>query len=241
MERAPGTQGMTPSRAALIVGFALLNPVPYAEFSIYPKLVVAGDIQQTITNISTHQGLFVAAIFCYLINFVEDIVIAWALYFLLAPVNRAVSALAALFRLVYTAVALFGTFNLVTVYRMLSTPEYLKSFGAGQFDAQVNLLLHQFRYDYAFAIGAIFSIHLILAGALIVRSRYIPSWLGVLLILDGLAWMVSNFQPYLYPKANLGPISILYLGELVFMIWCLIRGWKIPETVDASAIRPATA
>lgn len=221
---------MTLRQAALTAGFAyLLNPVSYAEFAIYPKLVVQGNIAQTVANIESHHGLFLLALFCYLINFIEDIIIAWALFYLLAPVNRALSALAALFQLIYTAVALAGTFNLVTVYRMLTTPEYLKEFGPGQLNAQIDLLLHSFRYNYSFAIGTIFSLHLILIGYLIVRSRYMPVWLGVILVINGLGWMVNNLRPYLYPGANLGFISITFFGELVFMLWLLIRGWKIAE------------
>ena len=222
-------EGVTLRQAALIVGFAyLLNPVSYAEFTIYPKLVIPGNIEQTVANISSHHGLFLTAMFCYLINFIEDIIIAWGLYILLAPVNRALALLAAWFQLVYTAIALFGLFNLATVYRMLTTPEYLTTFGSGPLHAQVNLLLHSFRYDYSLAL-AIFGIHLLLIGYLIVRSSYIPWWLGILLIINGLGWMINSLQPYLYPDANLGFIFITFFGELVFMLWLLIRGWKIPE------------
>jgi len=100
-------EGLTLRQAALIAGFAyLLSPVSYAEFTIYPKLVIPGNIEQTVQNLTTHQGLFLTAIFCYLITFLEDVVIAWALYVLLAPVNRSVSLLTGWFRLVYTAVVL---------------------------------------------------------------------------------------------------------------------------------------
>jgi uncharacterized protein DUF4386 len=106
-------------QAALVAGFAyLLNPVSFAEFSLYPKLVIPDDLQLTVQNIVTHRGLFLAAIFCYLINFIGDVVIAWALYVLLAPVNRAVSLLTAWFQLIYTAMALVGVLNLVTVFRL---------------------------------------------------------------------------------------------------------------------------
>ena len=78
----------------MVVGVAyLLNPVSYAEFTIYPKLVIMGNISQTVANISSHHGLFLTALFCYLINFIEDIIIAWGLYILLAPVNRALSCI----------------------------------------------------------------------------------------------------------------------------------------------------
>lgn len=226
---------LTLRQAALVAGFAyLLNPVSYAEFAIYPRLA-AGSPQQTVANLAAHQGLFLFAIFSYLINFLEDIVIAWALYVLLAPVNRALSLLAAWFRLMYTAVALVGMFNLVTVYRMIATPAYRLSFGPQAFTAQIDLLLHSFRYDYAFSIATIFSIHLVLVGYLITRSRYIPWWLGAILIVDGLGWIVNNLHPYLYPQANIGWLFVTSLGELVFALWLLVMGWRIRQPASAPA------
>ncbi|MBD5656637.1 MAG: DUF4386 domain-containing protein [Candidatus Eremiobacteraeota bacterium] len=220
---------MTLRQAALIVGFTyLLSPVSYAEFTIYPKLVISGDIEQTVANIGSHHGLFLGALFCFMINFIEDIIISWGLYILLAPVNRAIALLAAWFQLVYATIALVGLFNLATVYRMLTTPEYLKVFGTAPLHAQVDLLIHSFRYDYSLAL-AIFGLHLLLVGGLIVRSRYMPWWLGILLIVDGLGWVVDSLQPYLYPDANLGFIFVTFFGEIVFMLWLLIRGWKIRE------------
>ncbi len=107
-------------QAALIAGFGyLFMPVAFAEFFAYPKLVIPGNIEQTAQNIVAHRGLFLAAICCYLITFIEDVVIAWALYVLLVPVNRSVSLLTAWFRLMYTAIALFGWLNLVIVFRFM--------------------------------------------------------------------------------------------------------------------------
>ncbi len=225
--------GLTLRQAALIAGFAyLLSPVTTAEFSIMPKLEIAGNIEQTVQNIVTHRGMFVGAILCYLITFLEDIVIAWALYILLAPVNRAMSLLTAWFRLMYTAVALVGWLNLVTVFRLLNTPEYVTLFGTGPLHGQVRLLLGSFRYDWSMSL-VIFGIHLVLLGYLIYRSGYIPWIIGVLLVIDGLGWVIDSLQPYLYPNAHLGFLFITFFGELVFMLWLLIRGWKIREPAAA--------
>lgn len=227
-------EGLTLRQAALIAGFAyLLSPVTTAEFSIMPKLVIPENIEQTVQNIVAHHGLFVAAIFCYLITFIEDVVIAWALYVLLVPVNRSVSLLTAWFRLVYTAIALFGWLNLVTVFRLLNTPDYLTAFGSAQLHAQVLLLLRSFRYDWSMSL-VIFGIHLVLLGYLIYRSGYIPRIIGILLVIDGLGWAIDSLQPYLYPNAHLGFLFITFFGELVFMLWLLIRGWKIQEPTAPS-------
>ncbi|MGD0910404.1 MAG: DUF4386 domain-containing protein [Terracidiphilus sp.] len=225
--------GLNLRQAAVIAGLGyLLNPVSYAEFALYPKLVIAGNIDQTVQNITNHGGLFVAAVLCYLVNFIGDVVIAWALYVLLAPVNQAVALLTAWFRLIYTAVALGGVMNLVTVYRLLHTPEYLTLFGANELKAQVDLLLNAYGYTWAMSL-LIFGIHLVLLGCLIFRSNYVPRILGILLAIDGVGWMVSSLRPYLFPNAPLGYISITYFGELVFMLWLLIRGWKLKEPAQS--------
>jgi hypothetical protein len=223
---------MTLRRAAVIAGLAyLLNPVPYAEFTLYPKLVIPGQIEATMQNVSIHGGAFVAIILCFLINFIEDVVIAWALYVLLAPVSRSLSLLTAWFRLIYTAMGLFGLLNLVTVYRLLHTPEYLAVFGSGPLRAQVDLLLNSFRYDWLFAL-IVFGIHLCLLGYLVFRSGYtdtISKVVGVLLAIAGVGWIISELAPYLYPNADLGWIFLTSFGELIFMLWLLIGGWMIKE------------
>ncbi len=233
IQPATHPEGMTLRRAALVAGLGyLFMPVAYAEFSIYPKLVIPGNIEQTAQNITAHGNLFVAAILCYLITLMNDVVIAWALYVLLIPVNKALSLLTAWFRLIYTAIALFGLLNLVTVYRLLHTPEYLTAFGSGPLHAQVMLLLNSFRYDWSISL-IIFGIHLGLLGYLIYRSGYIPRILGILLVMNGLGWVIDSLRPYLFPNAHLGFIFITFFAELIFMAWLLIRGWKIPEPLNS--------
>lgn len=227
-------EGLTLRQAALIAGLGyLLNPVTIAEFVLYPKLVIPGNIEQTAQNIVTHRGVFVAAIFCYLISFIGDVVISWALYVLLVPVNRSLSLLTAWFRLMYTAIALFGMLNLVHVYRLLTTPDYFTAFGSDPLHAQADLLLHSFRYDWSIGL-ILFGIHLVLLGCLIYGSGYIPRILGILLVIDGLGWMIDSSKPYLFPTAPLGFISVTFLGELFFMFWLLIRGWKIRDPTGPS-------
>lgn len=225
--------GLSLRQAALIAGFGyLLGPVTYAEFSIYPKLVVVGNIEQTIRNIAAHQALFSAAILCYLVEFIEDIVIAWALYHLLVPVNRALSLLTAWFRLMYTAIAFFGMLKLVAVFDLVTSPDYVTAFGAAQLQAQVKLYLGTFRDDWSIGL-VLFGIHLLLLGVLMYRSGYIPRVLGILLVIDGGGWVVNSLQPYLFPQANLKFLFATFFGEVFLMLWLLVRGWKLQEPSGA--------
>jgi len=222
-------EGITLRQAALVAGVAyLLNPVSYAEFSIYPKLVVASNADQTVQNISAHLGLFAAAIICYVISFIGDIVIAWALYVLLAPVNRALSLLAAWFQLAYAAVALCAVFGLLEVYNLLATPYYLTVFGSVQLHAQIWLLLHSFHFTWSMSL-IVFGIHLVLLGYLIFHSGYIPWILGIAVFVAGLGWMIAGFGAYVLPNANLDFTFITAFGEVLFILWLWIRGWKVQE------------
>ena len=153
----------------------------------------------------------------------------WALYVLLIPVNRSLSLLTAWFRLVYTVIALIGLLKLVTVFRILSTPDYLAVVGSDQLHAQVQFLLKSFRYEWSMGL-VLFGIHLGLLGYLVYRSDYIPRILGILLAIAGLGWVIDSLRPYLYPNVDLGFIMITFFGELIFMIWLLVRGWKIQES-----------
>ncbi len=229
--------GITVRQAAIVAGVAyLLNPVTYAEFSLYPKVVIPGDIAQTVTNIGIQGGTFAAAIVCYLTNYIGDIVIAWALYVLLAPVNRALSLLTAWFRLVYTALGLFGVLQLALAFRLVHPPAGATQFGSSQLQAQVAVLLDSFRYGWSFSL-IVFGIHLLLLGYLIFRSGYIPKLLGILLALDGLGWMVNGLRPYLYPTANLGWFFVLSFAELLLPLWLLVMGWRIrldPEPISSA-------
>lgn len=222
---------MTLRQAALVAGFGLLIMVfagPFAELFVFPKLVVPGDVEATVQNLEAGRALFLAGLFAYLVIFVCDVIVAWALYVLLAPVHRQLSLLTAWFRLVYTAIALVALLNLATVFRLVHAPGRGRALGDAQLHAQVDLLLRSFHYEWG--MGLIhFGVYLLLLGYLVYRSGYIPKVLGVLLAIAGVGWLVDSLSPYLFPNADLRFVMITFLGEIVFMAWLLARGRKIEE------------
>lgn len=227
---------MTLRQAALVAGFGLLVMIiaaPFAEFAVFAKLVVPGDVAATVENLRASRGLYLAGIFAYLVVFIFDVIVAWAFYVLLCPVNRSLSLLTAWFRLVYTAVALAASLKLVTVYRLLHPADGPSLPGSDQpeahvalLQAQVDLLLDAFRHEWGFGL-ILFGIHLILLGYLVYRAGYIPRILGVLLVVAGLAWVIYELGPFLLPDADLGFLPFAFLGEPVVMLWLLIRGRRL--------------
>jgi hypothetical protein len=218
--------------AALVAGLGLLLmaiAAPYAELFVYPKLVVRGNATETVKNIIENKSLFISAIFGYLVTFICDVLVAWALYVLLEPVNAHLSLLTAWLRLVYTIIALVALLNLVNVLQLLNTSDYLTGFQPGQLHAQVMLSLNAFRHDWYFGL-LFFGLHLGLLGYLVFMSNYIPRIIGILLIVTGLGYLISTLQPYLFPKLNPDVASFTFYGELIFMLWLLIKGSRIRES-----------
>lgn len=209
------------------IGIVLMMTSPFAEFGVYHKLV-SENAAETVKNITAHQTLFTTGILCYLFNFTCDIIVAWALYGLLKPVNESLSLLTAWLQLVYAAISLVALINLVTVLRLLNTGDYIKLYGQDQLHNQVMLSLHAFRDGWSFGFF-FFATHLMLLGYLVFRSGYIPKLVGVCLIIAGSGYLVNTLQPFLFPNADIGYITITYFGELIFMFWLLIRGWRIKD------------
>ena len=224
--------GISLRQAAVIAGVAyLLNPVTFAEFNAMPRLAVSNGAQ-TVANIAAHSNLFSAAELCYFFCFLGDIVIAWALYVLLAPVNRALSLLASWLQLIYTAMSLAAVSNLGLLYRLVVLPEYRERVTAAALPDQAELLVGAFRTGWSLAL-LLFGLHLVVVGFLMARSSYLPRWLGWLLVADGFAWVVNELSVYLFPNAPLGFLNVIFAAELVFMVWLLGWGWRIEEPQPA--------
>ena len=224
-------------KAALIAGCGLLATLiaaPFAHMYAIPRLIVLTDMGATIQNIEAQGPLFLAAIFALLITFVADLFIAWGLWLLLEPADRALSAFVALLRVVYTVIAVVGLLKLFTVYRLLNTPDYETIVGAQQVPGQIYLLVRSFRYEW-YAGFAFFSLHLVMLGWLAWRSGYIPRLLAVLLVLNGIGYLLDWLRPYLLPDTNLNWIMVFFFGEVLFMIWLLVRGGRVRAPAVASA------
>ena len=218
--------------AALIAGFGYFVMVlvgPFAQFWAYESLVVPGNAAETAQNVMNNKMLFTAGIFGILIVFICDVLVAWALYILLKPVNKSVSLLTAWLRLVYAAIAIVALLNLVTGLRFISPSEYLTVFEPNELYVQFYLSLVAFEKGWGIGL-MIFGIHLGLLGYLIFRSDYIPRILGILLIISGLGWLIDSLKPYLFPSFFAELWMITVWGEVIFTVWLLTRGWKLQQT-----------
>ena len=70
-----------------------------------------------------------------------------------------------------------------------------------------------------------------------IRSRFLPRFLGVWLIINGFAYLTISFTGLLLPQYEDMVFNIAFpalLGEMAIMLWLLIKGAK-PQPLDAAA------
>ena len=182
-----GAAAFSPRRAARIAGVSYLVMFVlaiFANFMVRDGLFEPGDAAATVANITESIGLFRLGLVAFLLIFILDVVIAWALHVVFRDVNRDLSLAAAWFRLVYSVLLGIGLVSFFQVLFLVSGPVYLQ---ADQINAQTMLAMESFESTWLIGLVA-FGIHLVLIGVLIIRSGLVSKTLGFILIAAGVAY-----------------------------------------------------
>jgi hypothetical protein len=223
-------------KAAVVAGIGLLLmmiPAIFANFAVVEGLIVPGDAATTASNIADNATLFRLGIGCFMIVAILDLLVTWALYIVLKPVNKSLSLLAAWGRLVYTTILAVALPFLVTALRLVEDAGYQAALGAEGLQAQVLLSAGAFNDVWAFGY-LFFALHLLLIGYLAFKSGYIPKILGILVMVSSFSYLIDNVARLLLPAYGdyTAVFMILlvpaFLGEPLLAVWLLIRGRKLP-------------
>lgn len=218
--------------AAIVAGVGLLAMAilaGYANFSLSRNLVIAGDAKTTAENIIASAGTFRVGIFFFLVVAILDVIVAWALYVLLTPVNKSLSLLAAWFRIVYASIFAVALINLFNVLRFFTGVDYLKAFEVTQLYAQGMASLGEFQSGWDIGL-VIFGLHLLVLGYLVFKSGYASKWWGVLLsillVIAGLGYLADSIGKFLLPNYNASIAQFTFIGEVLLIFWLLWKGIK---------------
>ena len=225
----------SPRQAARLAGIGyviLFVAALFANFFVVEGLIEPGDAAATAANIRESEGLFRLSLVSFMVVFIVDVVVAWALYIFFRNVSRDVSLLAAWFRLVYTVFLGVALIFFFQALQLLSGADYLTAFDTGQVNAQALGALEAFNYTWLIGL-AVFGIHLMLLGYLILKSGYTSRALAYVLMVAGAAYMVDTVAYALlanyvdYENGFLVMVAVpSVIGELWLGLWLLLRAGK---------------
>jgi hypothetical protein len=216
---------MSPRAAARVAGACYLVTIVagvIAQGVLSEQLIVSGDAAATATNILHHASRFRIGFALYLVEMAAQIAMTVLLYELLKPVSKPVSLLSAVFGLVGCAIKIVSRLFYYAPLLVLNGSPYLNSFKREQLDTLALLFLRVNDQGAAIAL-AFFGFGTLLKGYLVLRSTFLPRFLGVLAIVGGLGWLTFLWPPLggrLFPYVA----AVGLVGSLATIGWLLAVG-----------------
>jgi hypothetical protein len=160
-----------------------------------------------------------------------------SLYKLLKDVDQGHAMRMVLLVSIGVAVSLANLFNKFVPLVLLTGTDYLSVFTKPQLDA-LALGFLRLHGNGAAVSTAFWGLWLFPFGILVIKSGFLPRFLGILLMVAGFAYLTSAVTSIVFPAYR--PVVSrammpLYFGEVPIIFWLLIKGAKVPQAQAASS------
>jgi hypothetical protein len=184
-------------------------------------IVVPTDAASTANNILAHANLYRAGFAVDLVSNLIYIALTALVFQLFRPVNPTLALLAAFFSLVGCTVQIMGELLRVAPTVVLANPQLASAFGAPQLQASalLSVTLYKSVFYISFVLFACFEL---VIGNLILRSTFLPRWIGWWWVAGGIGGLTFLWSPL---ATAIWPLLLAAgAGEFVLPLWLLIKG-----------------
>jgi hypothetical protein len=205
------------------------------------KVFVHGNAAATVSNLVSHEWLFRLGMVDELLCAVLLVLLVLSLQRLFQGVDRQLAVLVVILGgVLQAAISLVNVANNAGALRLATDPGFLPAFEGPQRTALAMLLLKL--HDYGINASLLLSgAWLFPLGTLVYRSRFVPRFLGVWLLLGGIGWLILFLTAMLAPQYQ-GKVFAyaqpVFFGEIALTLWLLIRGAR-PPALDVASSSPS--
>ena len=136
--------------------------------------------------------------------------------------NPRLALLALVFIIISTTIEAVNLFNYITPLFTLTLPEYRGAFDPDELQALARGPIRLFGYAFSVSL-TFFGVFCALNGYLILRSKFLPAVLGLLMIVAGVTYWINSFQLFLaLPIPYIQWVTLI--AELSLALWLLVVG-----------------
>lgn len=220
------TDRLRPATLARVTGGLYLSFMVASVLANVLGHIGRGDARQIYGSITANPSGFRLGLVAAFVSTFLFLMSAWGLYVLLRPVNRDLALLFLLLNTVGVAVQCASMLQLVSALLIGDAAGGLSTFQPAQTEALAHLAINGYRTGFVIA-QLFFGTWLFPLGYLVYKSGFLPRFLGVLLILDGVSEMIWFLQALLlpeYPAIKVPGTFVSLLAEVGLALWLLIRG-----------------
>jgi hypothetical protein len=201
---------------------------PFYLLYVPSQTVVRNDAVATVVRILGHETLYRWGMLAETIGAVIFVGLSLALYRLFEDVDRHRARQLVALVLVSSSLGLVTVVFSASALLVFRGGDAFAGFDVHTRDAVGMLLIRM--HGQAIGINQMFwGLWLLPFGWLVVRSRFLPRWLGYWLLLDGSAWVAVSITWFLapdYADILFRYFQPVFMAELVAMLWLLIMGAK---------------
>jgi len=228
---------LSPGKLARITGGVYLAYIVASVVADVLGHIGLGTPEQLHGAIVTDPGSFRLGLVVALLTGLLFLLSAWGLYVLLRPVNKDLALLFLLLNAVGVATQGAAMLSLLHALNLAGGAGGAQVFTAAQTQALAMASLNVYKTGFVTA-QLFFGAWLFPLGYLVYKSRMLPRFLGVLLMLDGIAVGIWFLQGLLWPTLKVityPGLAVSFLAEFGLALWLLFKGAR---AVDAGADLP---
>ncbi|MGZ8563059.1 MAG: DUF4386 domain-containing protein [Candidatus Limnocylindria bacterium] len=223
-------------RMARITGGLFLAYILVSVLATVLGQIGLGDAQQVYQAIVTNEASFRLGLVAALLTGFLFLMTAWGLYVLLRPVNRDLALLFLLLNAVGVAIQGASLLSLVSVMLQGGAEMPMQAYSEAQLEGLAYLSINTYKVGFVTA-QLFFGTWLFPLGYLVYKSRFLPRFLGILLLLDGVAVLIWFLQALLLPDLpaiRYPGLALSFVAEVGLALWLLVKGIKV---IDSGAFR----
>jgi hypothetical protein len=228
IEIAEDLQNTSRRKLARLAGYLYLAYIVLTVFYTFidHKPLVWDDPAAMARNIADSAWIIRIRYMSEVISTLLFLSTAWALYALLKPVGKNLALLFVLFNLAGVAVECVCALIQIDALLLLGDPNYLHAFNPSQLQT-LSLFFLGLSGSGNMILTLFYGAWLFPLGYLVYKSGFLPRFLGVLLLLDGLSLMICFVQLCLFPgheKLTYPLYPIMFIAEFGLAMWLIIKG-----------------
>jgi len=226
-----GIDHLTMNRIARITGGLYVAYILASVLADVLGKIGLGTAEQVSQAIATNEWSFRLGLVVALTSGFLFLMVAWGLYVLLRPVNAQLALLFLLLNAVGVAIQGASLLSLVSAMLPGDAAGHMQAYSAEQLEGLAYLSISVYKTGFVTA-QLFFGTWLFPLGYLVYKSGFLPRFLGILLLLDGIGVLIWFLQAFLlpdYPAIRYPGLAVSFLAEVGLALWLLVKGVKVVD------------